>query len=83
MPLDLKEYNLLKDTADRKRREADKAQGAFDNALADLKKTYEVKSMEEAKVLLAELEKKAEKAEAAFDAEFETFKKEHGDVLKP
>ena len=82
MSLDLKTYQNLKSKADSLKRDADRASGAFDEALAQLKKDFGVSTIDEAKALLEELQTKDTKAEQKFKAALEAFEKEWGDVLR-
>lgn len=74
MPLDLKTYAKLKAAAEEAQREADKAEGAFEQAMKALEKDFGCTSIGEARQLLADLEKREAKAVKAFNtalAEFE------------
>ena len=81
MAIDLSTFQKLRRTLDAKKDEAARAEGAFDTALATLKKEHGVDSIDEAKAKLEKLEKQAEKEEAAFDEAVKQFEKEYPDVL--
>lgn len=79
--IDLDEYRQLKENAERLRRDADRAQGAYEQHLAKLKEERGVKTVKEAK----ELEKKLAREEAELEAEFKKvyapFKEKWGHLL--
>lgn len=79
--INLQTYNRLKEAVEKRQTEADKASGAFDQALAQLKKDFGVESIEEAKALLAELETAEQAAATAFNKKLKEFEGEFADVL--
>ena len=75
------EYTQLKQAVDDKRAAADRASGAFDQALAELKKKFKVSSLEEAKEKLEQFEKEEAVARKAYEKALEQFKEEWKDVF--
>lgn len=79
---DVKEFQQLKAKADRLRAEAERAAGARDAAVAELKDKFSVSTLDEATKLLAELEAEATAAEAEYQRLYDEFQVEWGDKLK-
>ena len=79
--ISVKEYQRLKDEVDTKQREADRASGAFDEAVKKLKSEFGVENIEEAKELLAKLEKQETEAAEAFDKKLKEFEDEFGHLF--
>ena len=77
----LTEYQRLQRNVEEKKREADKAEGAFDAALKRLKDEFDCASPEDAKKLLAKLTREAEAAEQEFEELFEQLQKDFPDVV--
>ena len=79
--IDLKTYNKLKAAVDEKQSEADKAAGAFEQALLQLKKEFGCSTVEEAKIKLAELEEKEKVTAKAYEKCLAEFIEKYGDAL--
>jgi hypothetical protein len=73
----LDEYNQFKKRVDAKQREADKARGAFEAAMASIKKLYGVTTLGKAKTLLAEMNHDLTVAEKEYDEAYEQFIKDN------
>lgn len=70
---ELKKYMDLKRRVEKAQQEADKAQGAFDQVMKELKKDFECSTLEEAKKKLVSLQKQEKKAKEAFEEAVEEF----------
>lgn len=81
MPVDLQEFQQLKDDVDRLRREADKAAGAYDEQMKRLKSEFDCDSIEQAEKMLADLEKQEAKAVKAYERSKASFDEQWGEVL--
>ncbi len=79
--IDLKQYNELKKKVDRLQRDADRAQGALDKLMDELKDEFSCGTLEEAEKMLAGLEKKAEKAERDYVRKLAAFEEKWSEVL--
>lgn len=77
------EYTKLKAAADKAAEAATRAEGAFDQALSQLKKEFNLTTLEEAKTKLEELRVEEQKAQERFEAKFEKFKEDYGHILTP
>lgn len=75
------EYKRLLDEVETKRREAERAAGAYEQMQTALFRKHKVASIGEAKALLARLETEERKAAAAFDNELARFEDEWKEVL--
>lgn len=73
---ELDRYLETKRKVERKRREADRLQGAYDQALAELERELGVSSLEEGEAALELLRTKAQKAEALRDERLAEFNRE-------
>ena len=82
MPIDLKKYQQLKDKVDQAQRQADKAAGALDQLMQQLKKEFDCDSLEEAEKLKTKLQKEEVKKEKEFTDALEEFERQWGDKLK-
>lgn len=71
--MELKDLTELKSKVERIRRDADRAQGAYDQAKARLKSEYDCDSLEEAQAQLKKLEKQGQEARETFDADLAAF----------
>lgn len=81
MPLDLTTFQKLQNAVDEKQRQADRAQGAYDQAMAQLKTEFGCATLADAKTKLAELEKQEKAATAAYEKALAAFLAEHGEKL--
>lgn len=81
MSLDLKAYTKLKTAVDEKQKEAERASGAFEQAMKQLKADFDCDNVDEAKELLAKLERKEAAAEADFATKLKEFQKEFGHII--
>ena len=79
----VEQYQELKTAVEEKQRTADRAAGAFDQALQQLEKSFGCKTVEEAKARLTLLEAEEQEAKAKFETALEKLKKEWGHVLDP
>lgn len=79
--IDVKEYQRLVSAVELKQEEAQRAAGAFEQALKQLKTEYECDSIEEAKQLLASLQEKEDKAAKELERLMDQFKQEFGHVF--
>lgn len=77
------EYNKLKAAVDKASEAATRAEGAFDQALKQLKKEFEVEDLDAAKALLVKLKQEEAEALQKFEAKFEKFNEDFGHVLNP
>lgn len=75
------EYAELKKAVEDAKTKSDRAEGAFSQALSELKKDFGVAGVEEAKALLSELEEREKRLEAKLQKELAKFEEEFGDVL--
>jgi homoserine acetyltransferase len=75
------EYTKLKDAAEKASIAAQRAEGAFEQALKELKKDFEVEDLDAAKAKLVELKQEEADALAKFEAKFEKFKEDYGHIL--
>jgi hypothetical protein len=73
------EYLKLKKKADAAQKKADKAQGAYDQILKQLKDEFGCSSLEEAQLLLKKMKKKEKKIVKEFDEAMEAYTKECAD----
>jgi len=72
----LKKYMGLKKKVERAQQEADKAEGALEQVMKQLKKEFGCSTLEEAKKKLKVLEKQKQKAEKDFEIAVEEFEEE-------
>ena len=59
----IEEFNKLKGKVDEAKTQIARDEGAYDNLLKKLKEDYDVKSLEEARTMLKEMEEKKHKLE--------------------
>lgn len=79
--MDLDEFARLKSRIERLQRDADRAAGAVEQLLVDLRAESGCEDEAGAARLAAELEEKAERIEARCEAEMAKFEAEFGDRL--
>ena len=79
--ISLSEYQKLSAAVEAKQQEAQRAQGAFEQASKQLKTDFDCDTIEAAKALLVTLEAKEQEAADAFNASLAEFKEEYGHVL--
>ena len=75
MAIDVEKYQRLKKRADKAKTDADRAAGALDRTMDELKTEFDCETIEDAEARLKELEADEAEAETAYDkalAEFET-----------
>ena len=75
MPISEKEFRQLKDEVEQAKSDADKAKGALDQLMSQLKEEFDCDNLEEAKTLLKDFEKKRSKAAEEFEREMKTYQK--------
>lgn len=78
----LEEFQRLKSRIAEKQREADKAQGALDEIMKQLKEDFGCDSLEEAREMLNRLEAKEQALAAKFIKRLRAYKKKFGKVLE-
>jgi hypothetical protein len=81
MAVDLEEYKKLKRMADDAKAQADRAHGALEQLMGELKNVYQCNSLAEGEALLETYNAEAELLEAAYYKEMEMFKTQWGDYL--
>lgn len=74
-------YLRLKERAETKRRNADRAQGALDQRMAQMKADFGFKTVKEARQALQKGEEELTALEKKFDREVQKLEETHGDVL--
>ena len=72
------DYRKLKRDVENARAEAERAKGAYDQLLAQLKEEYQCNSVEEAQALFRELVAKKDKAEKAFEKALKDYSQKWG-----
>lgn len=80
MPITLDEYKLLKTRVEECERKASRAEGAYEEAMKQLK-SFGYDSIEDAQLGLNEMKKKLAEAEERYEKELKAFKEKWGDVL--
>lgn len=78
----LKEYTRLKDAVNDKQVALERARGAFDQGVKQLKEDFGCDTVEEAKELLATLEKKEAAAQIAFTEKLAEYQKDYAHVFE-
>ena len=73
------EFLELKREVEDAKAQAERARGALEQSMQNLKEAFGVSSLKEAKQKLAALETEAEAAEAAFTKAFKAYQKKWGD----
>lgn len=81
MTIDLEEYQGLKKKVDKAKADADKAQGALERALAELKSEHGCDDLPEAEKLLKTLEKEEAAAEKDYELAMKTFRADWDEYL--
>lgn len=79
---DIDALTTLREKADKMRREADRAQGALDQVMKQLREEFSCKTLDEAEKKLQELSKGEAKAKKAFDDALASFEEEWRDALE-
>lgn len=82
MTISLDEFHKLQKRVNTLQKEADQAEGAMKQLLADLKARYGVKSEEEAEALLKTLEKEELKVGKEYGEQMEQFNDTYGHLLR-
>ena len=77
----LEKYQELKKLCERKRREADRAQGALQQVLDTLKDKFNCSTVKEGEQLLKKLEIEIEKLEPRLQQELENLEDKYGDRI--
>ena len=80
--IDIKKYEQLKQKVTEAQREADMAEGALGQQMAQLEREFACKTLKQAAAKAAELEAEAEEAEAAYEAALKEFEDEWGSTLQ-
>jgi len=75
------EFDALKKKVERCQREADRAQGAYEQQMKKLEEDFGCKSIEEAEEKLSEIHAQLKEAELTFESEFNAFNEKWGDLL--
>jgi len=78
---ELKDLVQLKKKVEILKSDRDKAKGALDSALKQLKKEFDCDSLEDAEVLFKKLLRESEEAEKEFQRTYEKFMEKWGDKL--
>lgn len=73
------QYKKLKQDVERAKTESDQARGALNQLMSRLQEEFECEDVEEAKQLLARLEKESEKAYKDFADAMDAYKEKWGD----
>ena len=81
MMLDPKKCQALKDRMESLRRKADQKAGALEQVRGQLLSNFGCRNLDEAKILLAKLKKRTEKAEREFDDTLARFEDKWKDKL--
>lgn len=82
MTISLDDFHKLQKRVVNLQKEADQAEGAMKQLLADLKTRYGVKSEEEAEALLKTLEKEELKIGKEYSEQMERFEETYGHLLR-
>jgi len=82
MSTTLEKFQELKRRADKLQQQKNKAEGALENQLAQLKKDFGCDSIEEARKMLRSSQRAAVKAQAEFEEALREFEDEWGDKLQ-
>lgn len=80
--MDAKKLQRLKDAADRARREADRAQGAYEQGLKELKDDFGSESVEQAERELKRLERETREEEEEADRKYAALAKKYPDLVE-
>jgi len=79
--VELKRFEELKRKIEKIRKERDKAEGALDQVMVDLKEEFGCKTIKEAEARMAELKQDAEDSQEKYEAALEDFEKKWDGVL--
>lgn len=82
MAADLKKLAQLREQVDSMQRESDRAEGALQQILTQLKEEYGCKNLDEAEGLLASLREKLTETEEEYEGALEKFQKKWGSALE-
>lgn len=82
MTLSLREFTNLKESVDNLRRRSERAIGARDQLLNQLKKDFKVKNVEEGKALRDRMEKELKQQESEYEKLFSEFNEKYGHLLE-
>lgn len=80
--MDIDRYKKLKADVDRSRRDADRAEGAFNQLMARLKKEFGCDTLEQAEVELAKRKKERDESGERFTEKLADFEETYGEMLK-
>jgi hypothetical protein len=75
--MNLADVTALKDELDRKRSEADRLTGVYDETKKQIAKDFGCKTLKEARVLLDELKEAEDKAKRKLDRALDEYKAKH------
>jgi len=75
------EYRRLKRKVDRTREEADRAHGAFESKMKDLKEDFDCETIEEAETRLEEMQCEVAELKEKYKAMYDKFLSKWGSVL--
>lgn len=75
MPITEREFKTLKQEVEDAKGEAERAKGALDQLMSQLKSEFECEDLKQAKTLLDTLTAKKEKAEREFEREMAAYQK--------
>ena len=81
MSTNLERYNKIKEAVIAANKEADKAEGAENQIMQQLKNDYDCDSLKKAKALLKKLEVEKTKEQEQVDKELIEIEKEYGEIL--
>jgi hypothetical protein len=81
MPIDIKRYEELKSSVDKKQRELSRAEGAQQELLKRLSREFDCDSLKDAERLLAQLKKESTKAQKSYEDALEEFQERWGEIL--
>ena len=70
-----KQYRQLKQEVEDAKSEAERAKGALDQLMSQLKSEFDCDDLRSAKALLEDLQAKRDKAQRAFETEMSTYEK--------
>ena len=79
---EIKDIERLKKKVDSYKSKIQRAKGAKDEALRNLKEDFDVDNIDDAKALLEKLEKKEKKTKAQFDDALDEFKETWGERIE-
>lgn len=79
--MDARRFLQLREKIVGLQRERDRAEGALERVMLNLRENYGVESLDDAEAFLKKLRKKAEKAEKTFDEVLSSFEEKWSDRL--